>query len=228
MNNIIPFPKRRRQIETTSNESVPKQEAAPTTQPTNPGETPPQFEALAYTWKCWTITEGRTTGGHPTLHIIRTASRSHFPKPKVNYFYHSEERRQQALELFKASHLAKLERRAQRAQERRAACAGGHDLKVGECLYASWGYDQTNIDYYQIVRVSKRSVWFRKIDGRIVKADGQLSSTVSPTKDAFLNAALREGGEHRRSVGAGNAVSYGSRHLTSCAWDAEHHQSSYH
>ena len=32
--------------------------------------------------------------------------------------------------------------------------------EVGQILYSSWGYDQTNIDFYQIVRVSdKGSVW---------------------------------------------------------------------
>ena len=34
--------------------------------------------------------------------------------------------------------------------------------EVGQILYSSWGYDQTNIDFYQIVRVSdKGTVWIQ-------------------------------------------------------------------
>ena len=35
--------------------------------------------------------------------------------------------------------------------------------KVGDILYDSWGYDQTNIDYYEVVRTTKASVWIRSI-----------------------------------------------------------------
>lgn len=38
------------------------------------------------------------------------------------------------------------------------------DLVVGDVLVASWGYDQTNYDYYQVTRlVGKRSVEIRKL-----------------------------------------------------------------
>jgi hypothetical protein len=31
--------------------------------------------------------------------------------------------------------------------------------QVGTILYSSWGYDQTNIDFYKIVKASGKSVW---------------------------------------------------------------------
>ena len=36
-------------------------------------------------------------------------------------------------------------------------------LEVGDILVSSWGYDQTNIDYYKIVRKSAGSVWIQKL-----------------------------------------------------------------
>lgn len=37
------------------------------------------------------------------------------------------------------------------------------DYQVGKIMYASWGYDQTNIDWYKIVKRSKSTVWLQPI-----------------------------------------------------------------
>lgn len=40
-------------------------------------------------------------------------------------------------------------------------------LQVGDVLRSSWGYDQTNVDFYEVVElVGKRSVMIREIEGR--------------------------------------------------------------
>ena len=33
-----------------------------------------------------------------------------------------------------------------------------HTLKVGDVLSSSWGYDQTNVTFYQVTRITKASV----------------------------------------------------------------------
>ncbi len=35
---------------------------------------------------------------------------------------------------------------------------GPHGVKVGDVFVESWGYDQTNIDYYEVVRLMPQSV----------------------------------------------------------------------
>ena len=55
--------------------------------------------------------------------------------------------------------------------------------KVGDILYDSWGYDQTNIDYYEVVRTSKASVWIRSI-AREMTDDGR---HVIPISGAFTD-----------------------------------------
>ena len=32
-------------------------------------------------------------------------------------------------------------------------------IEPGAILYSSWGYDQTNVDYYMVTRVTKSSAW---------------------------------------------------------------------
>jgi hypothetical protein len=38
-----------------------------------------------------------------------------------------------------------------------------HDFKIGDILYTSWGYDQTNIDFYQVVKITKATIGVRRI-----------------------------------------------------------------
>lgn len=47
--------------------------------------------------------------------------------------------------------------------ERKAESAIPHSLKVGEIIYNSWGWEQTNVDFYEIVKVSAHFVWVQKL-----------------------------------------------------------------
>lgn len=51
---------------------------------------------------------------------------------------------------------------------------------VGDILYSSWGYDQTNIDFYEVVRRTEKSVWLRKRGKRLVKNVGWAMDQVAP------------------------------------------------
>lgn len=62
-----------------------------------------------------------------------------------------------------------------------------HDFKVGDILVSSWGYDQTNVQWYQVVGVTPKSVKIREIKGRIVHAIGSMSGEAVPIPDAFTN-----------------------------------------
>lgn len=53
--------------------------------------------------------------------------------------------------------------------------------KVGDIFVASWGYDQTNIDFYTVVRVSKSSVWIQESGQVITEQTGFMSENVVPS-----------------------------------------------
>lgn len=56
--------------------------------------------------------------------------------------------------------------------------------RVGDMLVSSWGYDQTNIDFYQVTKVTKSSVWIRKVRGQVAEAR-QYDDLLVPVRDAF-------------------------------------------
>lgn len=43
-------------------------------------------------------------------------------------------------------------------------------IKIGDIFYDSWGYEQTNIDYYEVVAVKGLSVHFRRITGHVTES----------------------------------------------------------
>lgn len=57
-----------------------------------------------------------------------------------------------------------------------------HGLKVGDVLYYSWGYDQTNVDFFEVVSTTAKTVSVRAIGGE-QKSDagvGPMSGHVIP------------------------------------------------
>ncbi len=54
------------------------------------------------------------------------------------------------------------ESRANRRKTQTKVVAGDH-FEVGDILSYSWGYDQTNVDFFQVVRVLNRQVELRKV-----------------------------------------------------------------
>lgn len=61
--------------------------------------------------------------------------------------------------------------------------------KVGDILYSSWGYDQTNVEFYQVVEVKGKTVNVREIAQNRMET-GNLSGTCTPIADKFLNAEV--------------------------------------
>lgn len=73
-------------------------------------------------------------------------------------------------------------------EERKEKRKAPHSLVKGNILYSSWGYDQTNINFYQVTKVvSDKTVELREICSKNV-GDSNYGSTneVVAVKDAFL------------------------------------------
>jgi len=64
---------------------------------------------------------------------------------------------------------------------------------VGDILYSSWGYDQTNIDWYQIVGVpTEKLVLVREIGGKILRSDGYGQDQVMPDPGRFVGPVMKK------------------------------------
>lgn len=49
--------------------------------------------------------------------------------------------------------------------------------KIGDILYNSWGVDQTNIDWYEVVKVTPKSVKLTMIEGAEVETSSMVGTT---------------------------------------------------
>ena len=56
--------------------------------------------------------------------------------------------------------------------------------KIGDLFYSSWGYEQTNIDFYQVTDVTKRMVGLTPI-GESRKYNGPMDGEVTPVPNLF-------------------------------------------
>lgn len=75
-----------------------------------------------------------------------------------------------------------------RAKRMAARAAIVNRWKPGDLLVNSWGYDQTNIDYWQVVATTAKTVTIRRIGSKTVPgSEGFMQSDVVPDKDHFLD-----------------------------------------
>lgn len=57
---------------------------------------------------------------------------------------------------------------------------------VGDILYSSWGYDQTNIDFYQVVKVTAKTITVKEISYKS-EYDSSMSGYKVPVKNSFVD-----------------------------------------
>lgn len=62
-----------------------------------------------------------------------------------------------------------------------------NEVKVGDIFYASWGYEQTNIDFFQVVAKSKSMLTIRELKSELVEATGHDQGYLKPLKDDFYS-----------------------------------------
>lgn len=67
-----------------------------------------------------------------------------------------------------------------------------NDVKVGDIFYASWGYEQTNIDFYQVVAKNKSMLTIREIYSSLVEATGHDQGNLKPLKDEFKGEEIKK------------------------------------
>jgi hypothetical protein len=108
-------------------------------------------------------------------------------RPFYYYSVLSREDGMKAVEKAVAQHKAHAERKAKDAAERKAAReAARKNVKVGALYCASWGYEQTNVNFYEVVKVSKTgaTVWLREVAATCANDSG---TQVKPCPGKFLS-----------------------------------------
>jgi len=115
--------------------------------------------------------------------------------------------------------------RDERKAAREAALAKGHGYSVGDILYNTWGYDQTNVNFVQVVGAGARSVTVRAIGASVIES-GFMCGHATPSKDAFTGEAKRitvrsyGSGNLYLPAGGGHSWSRWEGRPVSCSWYA--------
>ena len=87
----------------------------------------------------------------------------------------------------------------------------------GTILVSTWGYDQTNVDFYEVTRATQHTLWMRPLAKRAGEATSSMSRYVSPRPGEYVGAEMR-----RRPVAGASGLRVS---IDSCsqaqAWDGK-------
>lgn len=109
-------------------------------------------------------------------------------KPVFSYYYNTEAQRDaRAAEFLKAQHdSAKL-----KIEWKEARKAAKRSVEVGHVFVSTWGYEQTNVDFYVVTAlVGKTMVEIRKC-GSITTTNHGMSGRVIPDAEKIVGEAIR-------------------------------------
>lgn len=85
-------------------------------------------------------------------------------------------------------HAAMQERRRKESEERRRReREAAASVAVGDVFVTSWGYEQTNVDYFEVVEKRGQYVTVRPIASRTVEDTGWMQRTVEAVPGRYLN-----------------------------------------
>ena len=99
----------------------------------------------------------------------------------IFYRFQSEAAREAWFSHWKEQREAKAaDRQAKVTARRQARSAFVNPYHVGDVLHSSWGYEQTNVEFYEVTAVRQTSVQLREIAATL-KTDGALAMSGSKT-----------------------------------------------
>jgi hypothetical protein len=121
--------------------------------------------------------------GRPTAMVWRPKA----SKPYVNYGFPTVERREEYIARLVEVYDAQMVRKAERKVAARGTPEQVDAVKLGDVFEWSWGYDQTNLDYFQVVEKRGRSVVVRELaQSTVAGSEGFMSDTRLPLPGQFL------------------------------------------
>jgi len=91
-----------------------------------------------------------------------------------------------------------------------------HKYVVGDILYSSWGYDQTNVEFYEVVAITAKSIKVREI-AQTSTSNGVGSDNVMPVKGKYIEPAT--GAKKVRTASDGYGSIKISSSITGFHWD---------
>lgn len=76
-------------------------------------------------------------------------------------------------------------------QQGKAAARKPHTLNVGDVLRSTWGYDQTNVDYYEVVALNGQTMVTVRPIAQTREGDAFMQGTCAPVPGRYIGARSR-------------------------------------
>lgn len=164
---------------------------------------------------------------HDVLHVVTYSD--NFGKPLAEYYwrdrktpesfyYTSVERRTDAIKYRIEKARVYNERINERKQAKKARPVP--TMNVGDVLSTSWGYEQTNVEFYQVIERNKKTgITIQEISSKKIDDTSWCSANVKPIKDSFIGEPLK------KRIGSYGVKIHSSATATLTTWDSSHHRS---
>lgn len=144
---------------------------------------PPNVDPDGTDLDIWTY---ESEGANGTIYLV-IAFQGKQSKPLYHYSYRNEADRDKRIKDTIRSRKLTLDMKKKRQEDKKNF---QHSLEVGSILYSSWGYDQTNVNFYEVTDVKGKQVILRPIAQKTVKEDAYYESVV-PSPGRFTGPAIR-------------------------------------
>ena len=117
--------------------------------------------------------------------------------PTHYYRFKTFEAREAYIEKFFKGLEERAEAKAKRkAEAKEAKEKAVKELKVGDIYYTSWGYDQTNVDFYKVVEIKKASALIVEVGSKTVLDKGSYTEVVAVPEIEVGKPMLKRIGEY--------------------------------
>lgn len=132
--------------------------------------------------------------GLPAVTIYNLNAKRYFNSIVENWSFRNESEQEKFIQDFKNKIVSWEARKAQRKIERKeAAKQFKNDLKPGDILTDSWGYEQTNVEFYKVLDIKGSTVWIRELAHEVVGGSYQthgMACNVLPSNCFIADAPI--------------------------------------
>lgn len=128
---------------------------------------------------------------------VKIKSKARFPKPEFNYRFRGIEQMTEYINQFILNKQNILADRIERKEIiKKTKEQMENPYKVGQILYDSWGWEQTNIDFYKVIETGKKSIKIQKIASKYAKyqpsGNSPMSAYVVPDSDSVISEPIQK------------------------------------
>jgi hypothetical protein len=150
------------------------------------------LESYPYIWTVSKRDNLQSYPNHPFVVTLRKQTpKGKYHKDKIVYRYVYEAYRKALKNAYQGYTLhierIKLEMAHKEAkkQANKSISAADH-FKVGEMIVNSWGYDQTNVEFYQVIEIKNKTLVVREVSQEMHGDAYGMSCDVVPVSDSFI------------------------------------------